>query len=193
MGIVNVTPDSFFPDSRTVATVDAVLRGRALFEPAATSLTWGRIHASGCHAGRGRRRDRARGPGDRRVGRLRSGLGGHAKGVGRPCGGRRGRERAQRRVEHVGRRGRRTGRRLRGDAPPRRLDGDAGEADLRRRRGRDRAIPDVDGETRKNWRASPPCGSIRVSDLARRPSTTSRSWPTCRTSWRSRATSTPGS
>jgi len=41
--------------------------------------------------------------------------------------------------------------------------------------------------------ASPPCGSIRVSDLARRPSTTSRSWPTCRTSWRSRATSTPGS
>jgi dihydropteroate synthase len=32
MGIVNVTPDSFFPDSRTLATADAVARGRAYFE-----------------------------------------------------------------------------------------------------------------------------------------------------------------
>lgn len=32
MGIVNVTPDSFFPSSRTVATDDALARGRALFE-----------------------------------------------------------------------------------------------------------------------------------------------------------------
>ncbi len=32
MGIVNVTPDSFFPDSRTLATADAVARGRAHFE-----------------------------------------------------------------------------------------------------------------------------------------------------------------
>ncbi len=31
MGIVNVTPDSFFPDSRTLATADAVARGRAHF------------------------------------------------------------------------------------------------------------------------------------------------------------------
>ena len=32
MGIVNVTPDSFFPDSRTLATADAVLRGKAHFD-----------------------------------------------------------------------------------------------------------------------------------------------------------------
>ncbi len=32
MGIVNVTPDSFFPGSRTIATDDAVARGRAHFE-----------------------------------------------------------------------------------------------------------------------------------------------------------------
>ena len=32
MGIVNVTPDSFFADSRTLATTDAVARGRAHFE-----------------------------------------------------------------------------------------------------------------------------------------------------------------
>jgi dihydropteroate synthase len=32
MGIVNVTPDSFFPDSRTLATADAVARGRAHFD-----------------------------------------------------------------------------------------------------------------------------------------------------------------
>ena len=32
MGIVNVTPDSFFPASRTVATDQAIARGRALFE-----------------------------------------------------------------------------------------------------------------------------------------------------------------
>jgi dihydropteroate synthase len=32
MGIVNVTPDSFFPASRTAATGEAVARGRALFE-----------------------------------------------------------------------------------------------------------------------------------------------------------------
>jgi dihydropteroate synthase len=32
MGIVNVTPDSFFPQSRTLATADAVTRGRAHFE-----------------------------------------------------------------------------------------------------------------------------------------------------------------
>ena len=31
MGIVNVTPDSFFPDSRTSSTEDAVARGTALF------------------------------------------------------------------------------------------------------------------------------------------------------------------
>jgi dihydropteroate synthase len=31
MGIVNVTPDSFFPASRTTATEDAVARGRAFF------------------------------------------------------------------------------------------------------------------------------------------------------------------
>jgi dihydropteroate synthase len=31
MGIVNVTPDSFFPGSRTLATADAVARGRAHF------------------------------------------------------------------------------------------------------------------------------------------------------------------
>ena len=31
MGIVNVTPDSFFPDSRTLATDDAIRRGRELF------------------------------------------------------------------------------------------------------------------------------------------------------------------
>ena len=31
MGIVNVTPDSFFPASRTLATSDAVARGRAYF------------------------------------------------------------------------------------------------------------------------------------------------------------------
>lgn len=31
MGIVNVTPDSFFPDSRTSRTDEAVARGRALF------------------------------------------------------------------------------------------------------------------------------------------------------------------
>jgi dihydropteroate synthase len=32
MGIVNVTPDSFFPESRTLATADAVTRGRAHFD-----------------------------------------------------------------------------------------------------------------------------------------------------------------
>ncbi len=32
MGIVNVTPDSFFPESRTLATADAVARGRAHFD-----------------------------------------------------------------------------------------------------------------------------------------------------------------
>jgi dihydropteroate synthase len=32
MGIVNVTPDSFFPESRTLATTDAVVRGRAHFD-----------------------------------------------------------------------------------------------------------------------------------------------------------------
>ena len=32
MGIVNVTPDSFFPDSRTSSTDAAVARGRALFD-----------------------------------------------------------------------------------------------------------------------------------------------------------------
>ncbi len=32
MGIVNVTPDSFFPASRTAATDEAVARGRALFD-----------------------------------------------------------------------------------------------------------------------------------------------------------------
>jgi dihydropteroate synthase len=32
MGIVNVTPDSFYPDSRTLARDDAVARGRALFD-----------------------------------------------------------------------------------------------------------------------------------------------------------------
>jgi dihydropteroate synthase len=32
MGIVNVTPDSFFPQSRTLATADAVARGRAHFD-----------------------------------------------------------------------------------------------------------------------------------------------------------------
>ena len=32
MGIVNVTPDSFFPESRTLATADAVQRGRAHFD-----------------------------------------------------------------------------------------------------------------------------------------------------------------
>ena len=32
MGIANVTPDSFFPESRTASTDDAVARGRALFE-----------------------------------------------------------------------------------------------------------------------------------------------------------------
>jgi dihydropteroate synthase len=31
MGIVNVTPDSFFPDSRTLAANDAIARGRAHF------------------------------------------------------------------------------------------------------------------------------------------------------------------
>ena len=31
MGIVNVTPDSFYPDSRTALTRDAIERGRALF------------------------------------------------------------------------------------------------------------------------------------------------------------------
>jgi dihydropteroate synthase len=32
MGIVNVTPDSFFPASRTIAAADAVARGRAHFD-----------------------------------------------------------------------------------------------------------------------------------------------------------------
>ena len=32
MGIVNVTPDSFFPESRTLTTADAVRRGRAHFD-----------------------------------------------------------------------------------------------------------------------------------------------------------------
>ena len=32
MGIVNVTPDSFFPESRTLSTADAVARGRAHFD-----------------------------------------------------------------------------------------------------------------------------------------------------------------
>ena len=32
MGIVNVTPDSFFPASRTLVTDDALTRGRALFD-----------------------------------------------------------------------------------------------------------------------------------------------------------------
>src|SRR5665213_3950220 len=32
MGIVNVTPDSFFPESRTLTTDDAVRRGRAHFD-----------------------------------------------------------------------------------------------------------------------------------------------------------------
>jgi dihydropteroate synthase len=32
MGIVNVTPDSFFPESRTLATTDALSRGRAHFD-----------------------------------------------------------------------------------------------------------------------------------------------------------------
>jgi len=32
LGIVNVTPDSFFPESRTVVPVDAVARGRSFFE-----------------------------------------------------------------------------------------------------------------------------------------------------------------
>lgn len=32
MGIVNVTPDSFFPDSRTSAHEAAIIRGRALFD-----------------------------------------------------------------------------------------------------------------------------------------------------------------
>jgi dihydropteroate synthase len=32
MGIVNVTPDSFFPESRTLATADAVRRGKAHFD-----------------------------------------------------------------------------------------------------------------------------------------------------------------
>jgi len=32
MGIVNVTPDSFFPDSRTAAHEQAIARGRAFFE-----------------------------------------------------------------------------------------------------------------------------------------------------------------
>ena len=32
MGIVNVTPDSFFPDSRTLASDDAIRRGRELFD-----------------------------------------------------------------------------------------------------------------------------------------------------------------
>lgn len=32
MGIVNVTPDSFYPQSRTLATADAVARGRAHFD-----------------------------------------------------------------------------------------------------------------------------------------------------------------
>jgi dihydropteroate synthase len=32
MGIVNVTPDSFFPASRTVATDEAIARGRELFD-----------------------------------------------------------------------------------------------------------------------------------------------------------------
>jgi len=32
MGIVNVTPDSFFPDSRTLVTDDAVRRGKAHFD-----------------------------------------------------------------------------------------------------------------------------------------------------------------
>jgi dihydropteroate synthase len=32
MGVVNVTPDSFFPQSRTLATADAVARGRAHFD-----------------------------------------------------------------------------------------------------------------------------------------------------------------
>jgi dihydropteroate synthase len=32
MGIVNVTPDSFFPESRTLATADAIARGRAHFD-----------------------------------------------------------------------------------------------------------------------------------------------------------------
>ena len=31
MGIVNVTPDSFYPATRTAATADAIARGRALF------------------------------------------------------------------------------------------------------------------------------------------------------------------
>jgi dihydropteroate synthase len=31
MGIVNVTPDSFFPDSRTLGVDDAVARGREHF------------------------------------------------------------------------------------------------------------------------------------------------------------------
>ncbi len=32
LGIVNVTPDSFFPDSRTAVPLDAVARGRSFFE-----------------------------------------------------------------------------------------------------------------------------------------------------------------
>jgi dihydropteroate synthase len=32
MGIVNVTPDSFFPESRTISRADAVARGRAHFD-----------------------------------------------------------------------------------------------------------------------------------------------------------------
>jgi dihydropteroate synthase len=32
MGIVNVTPDSFYPDSRTIAREDAIVRGRELFD-----------------------------------------------------------------------------------------------------------------------------------------------------------------
>ena len=35
MGIVNVTPDSFFPDSRTVAHDEAIARGQAHFESGA--------------------------------------------------------------------------------------------------------------------------------------------------------------
>lgn len=41
MGIVNVTPDSFFPDSRAASASDAVARGRAYFDAGVTVVDVG--------------------------------------------------------------------------------------------------------------------------------------------------------
>ena len=181
MGIVNVTPDSFFPARAPGAHDEAIARGRRTFRRgAATSSTSVASRRARAPSRGARRGDRAGVPTSSRRSRPRVRCRSTRKrSRSRARRSRAGASVAQRRLVHAGRGRGRAGRGLRRDAPPGRrprpcrtnptYDDVVGEIGG--------FLADVAARARDAGRAAS-CGSIRALALARRSSTM---WPCSRT------------